>query len=734
MLWAVREANPERFVHIGMLSAKENGSACKCLCKGCQEKVLAINADKPASHFELPGTQRRHFKHRHTRGAEARCLRKIAQMVALQVFVEQQIVYLPERSRKTERQMPNGTDLIAEMSSAAESVLIRSRTWVDDLSALLVLDDGRELLVTVRAVQTLEHGSSTCILSLAGAIDPMLASWDTEQILDHLRVPGRARWQRHWEDEAKYAAIEADLAQQQSELLGEIPPDWLVGLTGKQFGETILHFLIKRALANLREITVPQYRAVIQRVMPDRTVAEEIAYWPACTLRIEDVRVEKRLGDMVPDVICLATPTRGSEPSFDLMIEGAVTHFVDSAKHQKIVSAGIACIEIVAALFGRSGAISAPEIRDLVARNLAAKHWIHIPQARYTAEERLNRRAEAIREQMALAEQQRLREEAAREEAERQLRSERERVSKWLRDSSDIALVKGYLKIRQAGWGGATEYLTGSKKEHYGALLAEMEARGIYSEPLNTVEADLGILRRLVSARDDPWIDVGEEMLEWLGAAAAGSIEAIGAIELMAALSVRRGEMNAPQLQRYEATAEMVRAQVQAGAKAFQRDGRKLKLYALVVPQLESAEFAEFGTPQHFARMQVEKEAAARRAGLRKARLEKVRTGRIVQSLKAAQSSIEGAIKDEAQHLRWRQYDFGLPSSIVFWTWYNQRRAGMRFTDLDAQSFIQTAVRFRVDGKTPADVLLAMKITRFEDVATAARALVVAGICKSTRQ
>lgn len=114
--------------------------------------------------------------------------------------------------------------------------------------------------------------------------------------------------------------------------------------------------------------------------------------------------------------------------------------------------------------------------------------------------------------------------------------------------------------------------------------------------------------------------------------------------------------------------------------------------------------------------------------------MQKVKAGRVVQRRKTAQSAVDAAIKSEARHLRWEQYIFEAPSSVVFWLRYNQHRPGLRFVDLDPQRLIQVAARYRITGGSPADALLEMTITEHEDVLAAARALVLSGICKSTRE
>ena len=134
MLWAVRRSNPTKFVHVGLLEPSEKGASCACLCKGCGESVVAVNVDKGARAFPAPrrAAQRKHFRHRSVGAAEARCRRKVAQLLALQLFVEQNVIDLPQRERLAHRKLPSGAALLADLSSAGERVEVMHRVWIDD--------------------------------------------------------------------------------------------------------------------------------------------------------------------------------------------------------------------------------------------------------------------------------------------------------------------------------------------------------------------------------------------------------------------------------------------------------------------------------------------------------------------------------------------------------------------------------------------------------------------------
>jgi hypothetical protein len=253
VLWAIRQNDADRrFVHIGLLGSDDRGAACNCICRACGEQLIAINVDKSASHFERPGTQRRHFKHRHTSAGQTRCNSKLARLIAMQLYLEQGVVHLPPRTLKASKRLANGHEIRNERTIEAEEVAVRSKEWIDDEQAILVLDDGRELLVTVRARLTVDDKArADCVLSLAGVTDPAIATWDKDQILNHLKLPGSGMtWDRHWQDDELAGSDDLELAKSEDLLLGGIPREYLEGLEGKQYNETILQWLIKKAFCS----------------------------------------------------------------------------------------------------------------------------------------------------------------------------------------------------------------------------------------------------------------------------------------------------------------------------------------------------------------------------------------------------------------------------------------------------------------------------------------------------
>lgn len=504
LLWAVRSSARNRLVHIGMLGMDENGAKCKCICHACAQPLLAVNADKPATHFRRPGTQRKHFKHAHRVDEERRCMSKIAQQIALQVFVEQGVVFLPGRSPKVSSR---GALKVVHTSSAIqeEQVRVRSQTWIDDQTAMLELVDGRIVIVTVRSMHSVDDQSgNTCVLSLAGVSDPALACMSSEEILQRLRLPGAGmHWASHWNDSR---SDEQEVAKgHEDEILGGIPEDLLEGLDGKQASETLLHWLIKKAISEHSLFEVPAYEVPVAAVMPDGSNSTVIAKWPAMTLNLEDVRLEKRLGTMVPDVVCVARPMQGNflpeeVVGVPLIIEAAVTHRIDGTKHEKILKSGMGCIEIDANRFRETGRVPASEICAEVVRGTMSKSWIvhpwiadEIKRAKRTLELRYQYvqsrlTAEALEYQLA----------NEREALKQQRRQEEvKNFQEWIRSSSDSNLAKGYHKVLTAQWLCKPTPRLGNLEIDKGAIWQEIQRRGLSIKDLNRPHLHEEILKML---------------------------------------------------------------------------------------------------------------------------------------------------------------------------------------------------------------------------------------------
>jgi hypothetical protein len=125
--------------------------------------------------------------------------------------------------------------------------------------------------------------------------------------------------------------------------------------------ETALHLEAKRILADRREIRLPaveirlDYGPRVIPISPERTFA------------LDDVRLECRTGDIVPDILAHC----GTRP---LMIEIRVTHPVDETKLSKIRELGVSTIEIDLSSACRD--FSPEGLSNAIVEQTTNKHWL----------------------------------------------------------------------------------------------------------------------------------------------------------------------------------------------------------------------------------------------------------------------------------------------------------------------------------------------------------------------
>jgi competence CoiA-like predicted nuclease len=92
---------------------------------------------------------------------------------------------------------------------------------------------------------------------------------------------------------------------------------------------------------------------------------------PARSIAVDNVTLERKTGDIIPDII-LETPLGR------LLVEVAVTHFIDDIKRDKIKSLGIPTIEIDLSQIPRD--IDLQQLEDLLINGVEQKRWIYNPK------------------------------------------------------------------------------------------------------------------------------------------------------------------------------------------------------------------------------------------------------------------------------------------------------------------------------------------------------------------
>lgn len=138
--------------------------------------------------------------------------------------------------------------------------------------------------------------------------------------------------------------------------------------------ESVLHRIAKELIAELKEISIPQYTIVKQRktkagvpVQHDALVAK------GGIIKIENVRVEESEPDFVPDIVI--------ESGFkSLILEVAVTHRVTRAKLRKIRRRDLAALEL--RLEPSDALLPRSSLKEKLQRDLKSKVWLFHPKQR----------------------------------------------------------------------------------------------------------------------------------------------------------------------------------------------------------------------------------------------------------------------------------------------------------------------------------------------------------------
>ena len=723
--WAVRAHAGRQAVHVSMLSPKENGAACSCLCYACGDKLLAINVDKPADHFKKPGAQRRHFKHDHG-AADRKCQSAVAKLIALALFIEQDEIILPARSLPATRQLLTGKSIEIEMESPEATVKVAERRWIDDQSAVMLLADGRELIVTVRTNYSVDaDGVSRSVLSFAGITNPEVAGWTSEEILAHLRLPGSLSWERHWDDEQLNELAQEDFAQMEARYLSDIPREWLEGLSGKMASETILHWVIKRSIERRKILKVPAIAIQRSMPMPDGTVDFEVAKRPEQTLLIDRVTFERKLGDIVPDVVCWASKLGSNDPPFQLLIEAAVTHYVDEAKQQKILGTRIPCIQIRADLFSKVGSVPVDVIEHMVCSDAAVKEWIAMPDMANEiskAELRLESRARRIQQQ--LDEKEVLKQQLARDKAE---------LALWYQEASDEALAKGYLKALSAIWRNEKLPAVRSVSVDIDELWRALVRRDIVSGSRSNVESISGLLHLLWKIREcsrnprhaDHAIGLACSVAEpgWLGNAPK-AVLAMYALKAYIDFKLRSRSKT------YQVTVDRIKVSLESGEATFVRTTELDPLLRLLFPEmsadLEKSMATHAGVQEARARRDEAEARARNKEQRREQRLSIVAEGRAAQAAKQRRIALDAEIASLVPKVRWVRTQLGIQDVARL---YGLFGASVTIEGIGTLRILKSALELKAQGRSIRLLLQELPFKDPADIRRALQLLQMANIC-----
>ncbi len=329
------------------LTEAEGGAACNCQCADCGMTLIAVNAGKAIYR------RRPHF--RHEAGGERRtCLIAAARAGLLASLAEVGYVTLPGHRRDARITGLSGHVYEAWVEVPPEAVKVLSTAIVDEASAIVRLEDGREfrvLLVGSRNSATVDAPTVEIVVD-----DPALAAFSPEDLRNRMRLDVRAgNWCSHWQD----LQLDADAAKAAVDLATD-SIDY-----GSPNRESALHEAAKKILELECCILVPALR-----------VSEANQIRPAALLELEDVSLEHPLGEIRPDVKA-RTVSHIHWPADDLLIEVTVSNRITSEREARIKKRNLPALEINLSML--AGRVTLTEFRDLVVRELEGKRWIHHP-------------------------------------------------------------------------------------------------------------------------------------------------------------------------------------------------------------------------------------------------------------------------------------------------------------------------------------------------------------------
>lgn len=380
MRWAEHKASGEA-TYVGWLRADQNGNACGCKCPACGENLQAVNAGKDASHFLKANTRGMFF--RHPTGHQRRdCSFLMAKLAALHLLMERGEIDLPPPRRPGVHQGASGTTYTAEAVGRSWSGRISDKVWLDSQSARITID-GRTVLVQLQARSNLSSDIAVDGVITIRVNDPIVASWEPEQILQALRLDsGFSCWEKHWNDDELNSEAQRKAATAAEEAMDRIPSELgsLDGLSHLQKSETVLHAKVKEILSKAGRLRGPYCDQEVSRVMHDGSLKRLHVHIDSQNLTLSEVRLEAPLQGLVPDVMCIARSSRNPSESFQLLIEVAVTHRVDTAKRALIARHGLACVEIdLTLLTTKQRRITVDQLQSAVIDDVQCKSWVFNP-------------------------------------------------------------------------------------------------------------------------------------------------------------------------------------------------------------------------------------------------------------------------------------------------------------------------------------------------------------------
>lgn len=403
-----------RYIH----DAEVIDGSAECQCPACDLSLTPVLAGQP-----LRRNPTAHF--RHPKGAQKDdCTLVAARLAAIRHLQERGFIDLPRRRMSANAVGFSGQGYEGWAEKPGERVSITSAVLHDHATALLTLEDGRELLVDLTGQRDAgSDGQGRAIVTLFLS-DPAIAMMSPDEIRARLRLLPDIRWCAHWDDQALQGAASAQAQQVAREAMDawdaadeaqfhqHLPPDLEPSAAQQLRRETLLHSEVKTILEQASQIETPGLHAKLIRYAPDEFSGEweentlRAEWWTASTtLSLEKTQLEQHQGSIVPDVICTLREPRpfifgGTEIWLDddfeeliedthssqrwpqtLLIEVTVTHGIDQEKLRRVQALNMPTLEIDIGSLG--GRVTREGLRHLVVNETIGKRWVHHPALRW---------------------------------------------------------------------------------------------------------------------------------------------------------------------------------------------------------------------------------------------------------------------------------------------------------------------------------------------------------------
>lgn len=639
MAWAVT-AQSRKATYIGSLSREQTGLKCECICPACGGELQAVNAGRPSEYYLQENTLRPFFRH-HSGQQNHGCLVRVAQLAALQLLLSKNEIDLPAPKATRSVLGASGTIYKHEATGDRMRYKVVDRIWIDEQEARITLDDGRVVLIRLfGSSKQNEDGLLDAIITIR-IDDPEVSTWPPDKILEKAELTDDwLCWDRHWQDsqlnDEAQAKAEAD-AFDHLDLIpnGLILPD---GMSPLQRSESVLHWTIKDMLAKAGNILAPEYIEVISKVMPSGREIRRVVKFPAMQLILSDVRVEFGITGMTPDILCRAQNFKSNADPFDLMIEVAVTHKVDSVKKQRIENKGLACLELDVGLLKRSGRVLVKELHALVCKDPSNKVWINHPEIQ-------KRRASALSELQDI------------EIQDRKIQESNEQREQWFAELSDSAALQEYLGLVRQRWSNQKTLASNGTIWDLSEMAARLAARGFSGLTEDIFWSRGSLLWKLDSLRESCRNGNSAQIAFQLfyKTLDSSSVAQRYVSLVLIAIKVYGADMTSEQRQKFEELKKEVLVSLKDGENKFARPKTYDNTISLLFPEMKTGISKEIGSVAYAERIHRDKNRAMiRRQHEEAAKVAAIEATKKAVSLEKEQADlVQAAIRDFCLRVVW---------------------------------------------------------------------------------